>query len=558
MIEIGADHFGGILPRLACRSLPAGFASYAKNVDLSGGRLRGFRSPQKVSDQTGDALLVDDCCILTGDCDTRWARPQPVCKMTYRIHNGQLQIATEDEACEGQWCDLGYEKVMPAPTVRVLPPMEEILEDPDSIEHDYVAEDRRLEESFIVYTIVDKWGHESAPSNPSFPFRVNDGQRLSVYDIPINDYPARWCAEKIRIYASRSGATGTPSEESGKVGLFLYGEFDIDNPGKVFFSFNYDEPGPMLMTDENAPPPDNLRDLVSWKDNQLMGLSGKFVRFSERGDPSNWSEAYTMALFGYPLRLLAGERTAFVLTRGRPAVINLSHDCESPFCHSAMHIDQDLPLISMRGAVVIRESCYYVSRRGLVRLGPQGEASIVTDGLFDARSWENILPSSMRLGRWGTKIIAVTDELSFIFDPGADASRALMPIDIDANDFCASEDGFLYFVNNEGVFRWDAGETYMPWQWHSPVYRSKTWDTLYGYQIELEYPTVSASVYAMSDCDDCEGGDLMSEDDVIDCETMLLPIDVSGKGFRVELSSDGSGEVRMVKLAYDSTELPEW
>jgi len=526
-ITLDANQFRGLVPRAATSS--AAGACVAHNLDLSGQTLRGFRTPHKVSDQVGDSLFVDRCCVRVGDCTTDWAQPFPDCPMIYRVHQGVLQAAEVSKACDEQWCDLGFEAPMKAPGL--IPPM--------------LTDGHDVSETYAVYVVVDKWGNRSAPSLPSVAVRAPDGELLTVDGLP-TAYPARWCAAKVEIYLARSGQVNG-QDETGAVGLFYAGEVEIGTGSTTVY---YDAPGRELETAAYEPPPKGITDLSAWQDGQLAGLVGGTLRFSERMHPHNWPAAYAMRFFSQPLRFVTGRHTGYVLTRGQPAIVKLDHSCDAPFCHAAEHVQQDLPIVSTESAVMFGDSVVYASREGLIRLDPSGQVTNLTRSLHDRRTWESLIPQTIKGGRWGTRYVGVGARGAFVLDPD---DGSLVTVDLDAKAFHMGADGFLYFMAADGVYRWDAGDDFMQWRWSTPPLRLGAYVNLFAYLVRVVYPGVLVRIFELENCESCDGGDLIVEDLVSDCEVLTLPASCVARAYRIELS--GKGEVSEVRLGRDLLEL---
>ncbi len=539
-IRFDAASFSGISPKLNRSLASHGFSRQAHNLDLGSGTLRGLRAPRKISNATGERLFVAGCCPLLGDCSTSWAIPMPSSDRVYRVHGGQLQVATTDVACTGKWWDLGFERMLPAPAIKTT--------DFDGVQVQ-IDVDRQVEETYAVYRVIDRWGNPSAPSQPSPVALAVNGANVIVEGLP-TAYPDRWSGATVEVYLARSGAIGNVEESDGDVGLFRYGEVPIGNRS---ISIYFGTPGEELDSEDYEPAPPNLRDLVAWQDGQMAALSGAGMRFCERGAVSNWSSAYELAFFSYPLRLVAGRHTAYVLTRGQPAIIKLQHGCDQPFCHAAEHIQRSLPIIATDSAVVIDERVYYASSEGLVRIGPDGSVAIVSDPYFGPIEWDSILPSTMRAGRWRSHYVFVTDAGAWMLDTQADPRTALMSVDLDARSFSAGELGDLHFINDTGVYQWAAGEHDMPWRWSSPVVMLPHWTALWGYRVLATWPGVRARVLTGDHTILVGDADIVADEEIIDGGVRVLPAGHSCMALAVEL--EGTGEVSAVLVGPHSEDL---
>ena len=234
-------------------------------------------------------------------------------------------------------------------------------------------------------------------------------------------------------------------------------------------------------------------------------------------------------------------------------MIELNATCDAPFCHRAFHVNESLPIMSRESAVMFGDDVVYASRQGLIRLQPSGQWTNISAPWFDRRAWESLYPTTIKAARWGSMYVMVTAKGSFMLDVSAEATRGLMPIDLDAKAMTQGDDGFFYFATDAGVYQWDAGDDFMDWSWTSTPVRFGDWTSLWGYLVQVVHPEVRARLFAGQLCDSCEDGELIADEVIKDCEPLPLPIGSQGQAFWIELS--GKGEVASVRMATEREEL---
>lgn len=171
MPSIKLTQFGGIAPRQRPNNLHQAMAQVAEDVDLSRSTLRPWRTDKKVSDKTGNSIFVDKCCYLAGDhCKASFSRIDTDC--CYIVASGVKDypvIQRKDNACNDNWNRLGFPVELNAPNAQFL----------GTLSQDFNQELRQY-----IYTLVDEFGLESAPSLPSDPIYVHNGDQRTTHILP--------------------------------------------------------------------------------------------------------------------------------------------------------------------------------------------------------------------------------------------------------------------------------------------------------------------------------------------------------------------------------------
>ena len=171
MPSLKLTQFGGIAPRQRPNNLHQAMAQVAHDVDLSRGTLPPWRTDKKVSDKTGNSIFVDKCCYLTSDnCKASYSRIDTDC--CFIVASGVKDypvIQRKDNACNDKWNRLGFPIELDAPNAQFL----------GTLSQDFNQELRQY-----IYTLVDEFGFESAPSLPSEPIYAHNDQQVILSGLP--------------------------------------------------------------------------------------------------------------------------------------------------------------------------------------------------------------------------------------------------------------------------------------------------------------------------------------------------------------------------------------
>lgn len=458
-MAIHIREFAGLAPKLTDRLSKPNIASIAQNVDLDRGTLKPFKEPGKVSDAVGESLHSDDCCHITGNCNTNFAEHGFGCNEII-VATGlyDFPVYSKKGECPPIWRKLGYDCELPAPTINTV----------DEVDQDFSMEMRSY-----YYTLVNDMGWESQPSYPSEWKRTNAGKPVIVTGITpsTNDY------ETINIYRTSNPLDyGVKQPEVVSSDFLLVGSIP---KGETSFTDETLVPGKMNVTEEYTSPPSDLYSVDSWRGGRIVGLSGNTIVMSERGLPYAFNKKYTVAFDqSQAKRLIATDRKAYVLTDGRPFVITLNGDCDDK--QKALDINDTLepmPIVSQRSAVEYLGGVVYASNTGLVllnELNPQ----VLTQDYFSHDQWRDIHPHTMVGVIHEGYYYGVTDTVTIRFrlPDNIYASKAqarlttlsLKPIAMDV-----SNQGRLYMTfdddERQGTYEWEQGKELLEMEWQSTI-----------------------------------------------------------------------------------------
>jgi hypothetical protein len=450
--------FGGLAPRRSRHLLPEGAASRAHDVKLRNGRLEAWREKLPVALAASDSLSFHawSCCYL------RW--PGCVSASEYLPDYGRLYLTGRSgrpEVATRIGCELSYFYLgVPAPeNFLALTAAESFGEESDARTY--------------VYTYVNQFGEESAPSPPSRQVTVADGSPVlcSGFAPP----PEGYGILGINLYRSATGArSGAEKEQSLMTGYLLVAELDSDEDFTDAVLIRH--LGPDLDTRENRLPPAGLRHLHHINGSGvLVGATVNQVHFSENFQPGNWPAEYDLTLPDNIVNLVTLDNWVFVSTDGKPVVIDGTPKCESRQGRQVRDVDTVLPDISCgyaHSAAATPFGMVYASLDGLVLVKSDASFEVLTNPWYGRDDWLKLRPETVRLAYWRGYLVCVTEAVSFLLELdgqtyGDHQAGALSTISDRPLDMTVTENGELLLLENGVIYQWDAGASRRPYIWES-------------------------------------------------------------------------------------------
>lgn len=451
--------FGGITPRLSEHALPPSGAVIAHDVKLRDGKLAPWRIPCDMADAVPGAmtLYMAGCCPLTWDSIVHVAEISPDWGRMYITGRDgtTLEVATLDDHCA-----LSYEKAgVPRP-----------MDAPVAVATEQCG--RESDARAYVYTYVNRWGEESAPSPPSNVVRVDDGSTVTVTGI--SSPPTGYGITRVNIYRASTGFR--PAD--GKVQKMLTGYLYVATiqVGNTSFtdSVRGVALGASLETEFDREPPAMTGVVAIGGRVRLAGWRGNHVYFSEAFQPHNWPMKYDLTLDSHVIHMGALDSTIFVSTDTKPYIIT-ADSCDDTKCVPVLDVDTPLPDIGCghsNSAIVTPHGFVYSSPYGLILLTPTGKWHILTSRWFGEDDWLKISPETIRIGYWEGYLFFATDKLTFMLDingdPYGDRNGAeLATLSDRPVTFASSNNGRLCFIEEDKVKIWNAGVSYRKFIWRS-------------------------------------------------------------------------------------------
>lgn len=444
--------FGGLLPKLEGEALPFGMAAKCIDVDLSRGILSPFRSDEKRFNVSGKTFYTDGCCLAASDdvCGT-FARVYADCDWIVKADDSGVWISLWN--CNLNWCRLGFDFELPAPSAQIL----------ERVGNNFNQEIRQY-----YYTVGNNHGWESMPSPVSeVVIASND------LDVVVSGFATDFnsCVDWGRVYCAVSNLDYGDDREKATEFL-LVGEFQAGE--NVFIHKAHTVYGEKCQTEEYQPPPVRLHSLAYSDNGQLGGLSGNELCLSAPFKPYAFPEQYRYGNFrGKPIRFVVSNQIGYVLTDAFPALIDLSGAPSEAGCRDVRIVPIHLPCVSYRSATVYQGGCVYASRDGLVWLNGES-ARVISLDFWTTQQWQLLNPTTLRGAIVNGWYIGKTDKFCFRFKlPDSVFEQVdnwhLGELSINADNFFVSDNGKMFFINDEGVWEWAAGSNFKPFIWRGAL-----------------------------------------------------------------------------------------
>lgn len=458
-MHVALSHFGGIVPRLSDHALSPVQATIAHDVKLRNGRIEAWREPQFMADAVSGArsFYMWGCCpeswedvVIATELAPDWNRLY----LTGREGRG-LEVA------EGKACALTYYKAgVPAPTQ----PLHAACTEQCSPEADARS---------YVYTYVNKWGEESAPSPPSNIVRVDDGTHvhLATFLPPPDGYGI----VAINIYRATTGFRPADGKVQKPLTDYLYLDTTPITATEYTDTIRGRFLGAVLETQNDRMPPEGMQGVVAIGDQvRLAGFKRNKIFISESFQPHNWPAKYDLTLDYDIVHMKALDQRLFVTTTSIPYIINVS-SCDATKCMPVTSVDIPLADIACQysnAAIITHHGLFYTTQYGIVLLQPSGEWHIITSRWFSEDDWRAIKPSTLRMAYWEGFLFFATSRATFLLNingkPYGDMEGAeLVTLSDHPVDMLRSNTGKLLFLFDDKIWEWDSGTAWRPYVWQS-------------------------------------------------------------------------------------------
>ena len=451
--------FGGIAPRVADHLLPPNAAHIAHNVKLRNGKLESWRERENLAYGVVDAvsLVVKGCCFLTWDACVSVADFLPdYGRMFITGRAAQPEVFTLDN-CQPSYLFLGVPPPAAAPTISAAE-----------------TDGRDCSARSYIYTYVNVFGEESAPSPPSRQVTVKDGTGVSITNLLAP--PAGYGITQIRLYRTATAfRDGSEKEQQPLTGYLLVNTLSgtvgstVDNKLEKFL-------GAANNTREVRVPPKHLRQIRHVNETSVLtGVTNNEVHFSEPYQPYNWPAAYDMTLPYHIVNMVTVDQYVIISTDGYPFVIDGGPSCEPRQCRATSQVDIPLPDIGCgypNSAIATPFGMVYSSKDGLVLVSPDAKFQIITANWFSTDDWVELRPETVRLGYWRGYLICVTDIVSFMLEVDGQtyndfALGALTTISDKPVDMFLTDIGELMMLEDRFISQWNTGQYLRPYLWES-------------------------------------------------------------------------------------------
>lgn len=272
---------------------------------------------------------------------------------------------------------------------------------------DNMAPDELAESVVYAYTWLTSLGEESAPSAGSNEVLLAPGRTVNLTMSAAA--PAGRLITHRRIYRSATSASGVTD-------LYYIGQVTA---ATTTFADSLDNPIEEVLPSQNYDPPvATLRGLTAMPNGMMAGFSGQEVFFCEPYIPHAWPSRYSIKVNANIVGLVAFGSSLAVLTEGNPWVMQGLH----PEAMAAQKIEVNFPCLAKRGIVDLGYAAVYPSVDGLVQIGADGSASLISGALWDREQWQALAPETFRCAQY-------IGRYAFSYDPDG-LSRRLAFLDL--------------------------------------------------------------------------------------------------------------------------------
>jgi hypothetical protein len=309
-----------------------------------------------------------------------------------------------------------------------------------------------METYFYVFTYVNDWGWESAPSPVSNELDqyTNGTIKVSQFASP----PAgNYHINRIRLY--RTQASSNTSD-------FFY-VTELPWPATSFID-DKTSIGEVLPTATWNPTPDNLDCLTAMWNGMMAGISGQGIRFCEPYIPYAWPVQFEItAPDATPVGLGVFAQNLLVLTTAKPLIVAGS----TPDAMDQRVLDIPQACVAKRSIVSLGSGVAWASDDGLCYFGVDG-AKILTAGIMMREDWQKLNPATiigsmfegLYFGSYETVVGSGIREGFFINPNDQSTGIYFTKVGYPAMAFDQLMDHLFVLIGNN-VHMWDVAPNYM-------------------------------------------------------------------------------------------------
>lgn len=450
--------FGGIIPRLAPHKLALNQATIAHDAKLCDGVLEAWCEPRRFASAMPRAKTIH----MHGCCPVSWADIVDVAELTpdwerfYITRGNGLEQILLDGNCNQRVLSVGVPAPLSAPVAQATEQCS-----------------READARAYVYTYVNEWGEESAPSLPSNIVRVDDGSTVTVSGFA--SPPAGKGIVLIHLYRASTGFRVADGKVQKPLTDYLF-VTQLSTSATTFTDRIMGTGlGPALETQYDREPPAGLSGITSIGDQvRLAGFTNNIVHFSEQFQPHNWPAKYDLTLDYYIVHMKALDQRLFVTTNSIPYIIDVS-SCDDTKCTPVTSLETPLPDIGCQyahGAIMTPHGMMYASPLGLILLQPNATWNLITAKWFGEKEWRKLRPDTIRMAYWKGYLFFATDMATFLLNinsqPYGDMDGAeLCTLSDRPMDMIITDTGELLFLQDGAIWVWDGGTKLRPYIWES-------------------------------------------------------------------------------------------
>ena len=318
-----------------------------------------------------------------------------------------------------------------------------------------------------VYTYVNDWGEESAPSPVSnivaadFSTGSVDVTNMDPAPVPGLDYVP---ITKWRIYRIATGVTDSEYQFVAEVTI------NVSSP-QYNDSIINELLGEALLTTLWDLPPTTLDGIILMANGIMAGFTEKDVYFSETFIPYAWPDAYTFTTDHDIIGLGTFAQTLVVLTTSFPYLISGT----DPSQMSMRRLSYRQPCTGIDTIVSMGDGVAYSTPDGVFMIGDLGSRSI-SEKFITRRQWQKLGPDNAIATQYDNRYIIFFGDINTarIIDP---ISGEYYRLNIDAQAVYSSPvgDRLFYAFQDPVTFanevdEFNAGSSFLTLQWKSKIF----------------------------------------------------------------------------------------
>lgn len=462
-------------------------------------------------------------------------------RLTMVVANGSLPA--------GEWGGLEWHSVGNQP--------KEFFETTFQVCLDNTGKSQDKQARAYVYTFVNNWNEESAPSEPASVTCLPElGVTVEVSSAGFSgDFVP---LKEIRIYRTADGASGITE-------YFFCGSLPM-HAGGAAMTFEDNTPGALLndllTSYDYVPPPSGLRGLTLLPNGILMAFRENELFFSEAYKPWAWPPQYAKTLCANVVGAIAHGSGALVTTKSYPYQVS----GVSPDAMTTTRVAVDQAGASKWAMAVIDGLVVYASHDGLVTVSGVAANLNAGNSFFTRETWRERVGaglSGVRFAVWDGRLIVFSGEGAFVpflirLDE-ADGTMTDLPGFIASCAMVSALTDQCYYANADWIWQFGGGNK------EGCVWRSR--------EVVLPHPTNFGAVQAWVDGqwvldfevskkqpDGTEQWHLLARNTVTANDSMSafrLPAGMEYERIRLRVACESAGRLRKIAVGKTFRELAQ-
>jgi hypothetical protein len=454
------EKFMGMAPKISNRLLPDSAGSSAKNVRLLSGELRGIRAPKVLHtfpDPGGGNRIKSAFHAFKNDGTEVWkgfTKADVDVARAPLVNDSYLRYYWTGDQAFVAYLPLASIESGAAPFRLGLPgPTTGPTVAPSGGTGD-------IETRAYVYTFVDTYGCESAPSPVTAADGAVDGTwALSGLATAGTDTTNRCTILYKNIYRTITGESSVEYYFVAQIAL-------------ATATYSDTIASEVVVTHSTAeswswtPPPDALLGLIAHPAGFLCGFVGRDLYFSEPYRPHAWPAAYVLSLEHDVVGLAIYNNMLCALTKSKPYFIAGS----SPGSLAPIKSPSVETCLSKASIAATIQGVLYASPNGVVLFNESG-AQVMSQSILTNEEWTRYSPATLRAAQWGMAYVGFyTTERGLKFNP-AEPLALFSEIDhFSGVDNILTDwlTGFVWMIKDNIVYQWEPADgDHLEYTWYS-------------------------------------------------------------------------------------------